>query len=444
MQSVKTTVNLRDITLLVLGSLALVVGTIWVAIQFVEPPPPGHFSIAAATKGSPYYLLAERYQANLAQNGVRLDIRETGGSFDNLKLLGDPAFGIGLGFMQGGIASGSDFKGLKSLGRVMYEPLWIFAHTGSKIEKLADLAGKRVLVGPAGGGTNNLAARMLEANDVTHTNAEFVNIELPDYVDELETGRADAGFLVLAASAKTVQRLFNSPHVKLVNLAQADAYAERFPFLSPLVLKQGVVDFAKNIPPSDTHLVATRTMLAVRDDLHPALANLMTQALIAVHGAPDLNAKGEAAIFAKSGEFPMATDPELAVSDQAKRVYRSGPPFLQRYLPFGLATLFDRLLVLAVPLLGIALPIFRFAPMIYTWRIRQRLLYWYKELKKVERGVDGQADPVLVAQKQVQIEEIEEAVNRIPIPLGFTNQLYDLRQHIDVVRRRLSAVRAAA
>ena len=140
----------------------------------------------------------------------------------------------------------------------------------------------------------------------------------------------------------------------------------------------------------------------------------------------------------------MAADPELAVSEQAKRVYRSGPPFLQRYLPFGLATLFDRLIVLAVPLIGIALPIFRFAPMIYTWRIRQRLLYWYKELKKVERGVDGRSDPMLVAEKQAQIEEIEDAVNRIPIPLGFTNQLYDLRQHIDVVRRRLKAVRAAA
>ncbi len=443
MTSIKTTVNWRDIALLVFGSTLVLAATIWVAIQFVEPPPPDRISIAAASKGSPYYGLAERYQAHLAKNGVKLDIRESGGSFDNLKLLADPAFGTGLGFLQGGVANAAELRGLKSLGRVMYEPLWIFANTDAKIEKIADLAGKRVLVGPAGGGTHSLALRMLEANDVTSTNATLANMELPDYVDELESGRAQAGFLVLAAGAKTVQRLFNSPHVTLINLAQSDAYAERFPFLSPLILKQGVVDFAKNIPARDTQLVATRTMLAVREDLHPALANLMTQALIAVHGEPSLNAKGEAAIFAKSGEFPMSTDPELAISDQARRVYRSGPPFLQRYLPFGLATLFDRLIVLAVPLIGIALPIFRFAPMIYTWRIRQRLLYWYKELKKVEYGVDAHAPHLLVAQKQAQIEEIEEAVNRIPIPLGFTNQLYDLRQHIDVVRRRLSAVRAA-
>jgi len=424
--------------------IVVLAAAMWAAIQFIEPPPPTRMSIAAATKGSPYYVLAERYKAYLAKNGVTLDIRETGGTFDNLKMLSDPAFGVGLGFLQGGTATGADAHGIKSLGRVMYEPLWIFANVNTKIERIADLAGKRVLIGPAGGGTNSLAVRMLEANDVTAANATLVNMELPAYVDEIESGRADAGFLVLAAGARTIQRLFNSPQVKLIDLAQSDAYSQRFPFLSPLVLKQGLVSFAKNLPPSDTNMVATRTVMAVRDDLHPALANLMTQALIAVHGEPELNAKGEAAIFARTGEFPMQADPELALSEQARRVYRSGPPFLQRFLPFGLATLFDRLIVLAVPLLGILLPVIKFAPMIYTWQVRQRLLYWYNELKRVERGVQGQTDPARIAVARARIEEIEDIVNDIPIPLAFTNQLYDLRAHIDVVRRRLNVARVTA
>ena len=424
--------------------IVMLAAAMWAAIQFIEPPPPTRMSIAAATKGSPYYVLAERYKAYLAKNGVTLDIRETGGTFDNLKMLSDPAFGVGLGFLQGGTATGADAHGIKSLGRVMYEPLWIFANVNTKIERIADLAGKRILIGPAGGGTNSLAVRMLEANDVTAANASLINMELPAYVDEIESGRADAGFLVLAAGARTIQRLFNSPHVKLIDLAQSDAYSQRFPFLSPLVLKQGLVSFAKNLPPSDTNMVATRTVMAVRDDLHPALANLMTQALIAVHGEPELNARGEAAIFARTGEFPMQSDPELALSEQARRVYRSGPPFLQRFLPFGIATLFDRLIVLAVPLLGILLPVIKFAPMIYTWQVRQRLLYWYNELKRVERGVYGQTDPAKIAVARARIEEIEDIVNDIPIPLAFTNQLYDLRAHIDVVRRRLSVVRMTA
>lgn len=441
MRAQGTTVGVRTLVMLALPAMALVAFAFWLAIQFIEPPPPTYMRIAAATKGSPYYALAERYKAHLAKNGVTLDIRETGGSFDNLKMLSSPGFGVGLGFLQGGIANEKSAPGLQSLGRVMYEPLWIFANVDAKVERIADLAGKRVLVGPAGGGTNSLAVRMLDANDVSAANATLVSMELPDYVDELESGRADAGFLVLAAGAKTIQRLFNSPRVKLVNLAQAEAYSQRFPFLSPLVLKQGLVNFAKNVPPTDTALVATRTALAVRGDLHPALANLMTQTMIAVHNEPDVNDKGEAAIFARAGEFPMAVDPELELSDQARRVYRSGPPFLQKFLPFGIATMLDRLAVLALPLLGILLPVIRFAPMIYTWQVRQRLLYWYWELKKVERGVSAQTSAETVLAKLAQVEDIEEAVNRIPIPLAFTNQLYDLRGHIDMVRRRLNTVR---
>ncbi len=430
--------------LLILVGAGLVAAAFWATLKYVEPPLPDKIVIAAATKGSPYYSLAERYQAQMAKSGVRLEIRETSGSFENLRLINDPTSGVGLAFLQGGIANATSAPDLRSLGRVMYEPLWVFINASAKIERLADLKGKKILVGPAGGGTNALALRLLEANDVTAGNATLVNLELPDTVDEVANGRADAAFLVLAATAKTVQRMFDSPNVRLLNIAQSEAISQRLPFLSPLELKQGVVNFAKNIPASDTSLVATKAVVAARADLHPALANLMTQALIAVHAEPMVNAKGEAAIFAKTGEFPMSNDPELALSEDARRVYKSGPPFLQRYLPFNLATLFDRLIVLAVPLLGVLLPVIRFAPMLYTWRIRQRLLYWYKQLKIVEKGLNAQAGAAVIAAKQGQLEEIEEAVNRIPIPLGFTNQLYDLRQHIDVVRRRIHTVQSAA
>jgi uncharacterized protein len=427
----------------VLAGVALVALAFWAATKFVEPPPPDRMTIATATKGSPYYALAERYKTFLAKNGVTLDIRETNGSFENIKLLADPASGVQMGFIQGGLANSSSAPGLSSLGRVMYEPLWIFHNADVKIERIADLKGKRVLVGPAGGGTNALATRILDANDVTAENSKLVNMELPDYVAALESGQADAGFLVLAAGAKTVQRLFDNPKVKLLNIAQADAYGQRYPFLSPLELKQGVVNFAKNIPAADTTLVATKAVVAARDDLHPALANLMTQALIAVHAEPAVNAKGEAAIFSKAGEFPISNDPELALSEQARRVYKSGPPFMQRFLPFGLATLFDRLIVLAVPLIGVLFPVMKLAPMIYTWQVRQRLLHWYKALKRVEHGFDPKAGPAALAAKLAEVDDIEEAVNGIPIPLGFTNQLYDLRAHIDVVRRRLAKSQVA-
>lgn len=417
-------------------ALLLIAAAFWATYQFVEPAPPDRIVVASASKGSPYHALAERYRAFLAKNGVKLEVRETSGSFENRKLLASGE--VQAGFLQGGIAPGADVSQLRSLGRVLYEPLWIFHDAGTPLDKLSDLRGKRILVGPAGGGTNHLAVRLLAASGVTPVNATFINMELPDYADALANGRADAGFLVLAANAQTVRRLFADPRLKLLSLAQADATAQRFPYLTRLDLKRGIVDLGRDIPPADVAMVATTAAFVVREDLHPALANLLTQALLAVHAEPAIDEKGEAGVFQRSGDFPLRSDPEYTLSDEARRVYRAGPPLLQRYLPFWLATLADRLIVMLIPLIGILLPVLRLAPVVYNWRVRRRILYWYRALKRIEAGFDPKAGADHLAQKQSEIDAIEQAVNRLPVPLGYTNQLYDLREHVELVRRRLT------
>src|SRR5262245_34720981 len=432
----------REFLLAAGPAFLLIAITVWATSRYVAPAPPSKIVIAAASKGSPYYRWAEQYQKVLAQSGITLEIKETSGSSENLRLLNDDgAAGVQLAFLQGGLASTRDGPHLRSLGRVFYEPLWVFYRGDATIDRLTELAGKRILVGPAGGGTNQLAIKLLTANGVTADTATLINSPLPDYVEALDTGRADAGFLVLGPEARTIERLFNSPNIRLMSLTQAEAYSQRFPFLSRLDLKQGVVDFRRNVPAADTALVSTMAALIVRDDLHPALTNLMTQALVEVHSKPVIDAKGEAALFSQSATFPVASDPEFPLADEARRVYRSGPPFLQRYMPFWLATMLDRLVVMLVPVIGLAIPLMRFAPLLYTWRFRRRIVRWYGELKKAEAGALGGASPAQVAQAAAEIDRIDAAVNKIALPLGFTNQLYDLREHIDVARRRLAALR---
>lgn len=424
--------------------LVLVLAAFWYAAQHIAPAPPKTLVVATATKGSPYYEAAQRYRSVLASNGITLDVRETQGSMENLKLIRDSNSRVDAAFLQGGIASAKDTPEVRSIGRLFYEPVWIFYQSDTKLERLTELAGKRVLIGPEGSATAALAQRLLAASGVTSETATLINMQLPDYVDALDTDKADAGFLVLAPEARTIRRLFANSKARLMSLAQADAYVQRFPFLSRLELKQGVVDFAKNIPPTDTLMLATTAALVVRQELHPALANLLTQAVIGVHGQPALNASGEADILQRAGTFPIAEDQEFPLSADAARVYRSGPPFLQRYLPFWLATLVDRLIILLLPALGILIPALRFAPALYTWRVRRRIVYWYRELKRVEAKVSARSSPADIAAAMDEIDRVEEAVNRLPVPLGFANQLYDLRGHIDVVRRRLTTIRTAA
>ena len=430
---------LRDVLIVGLPLLLIIGATVWFLQGLVDPAPPTTFVISAASPGSPYHRYAERYQATFKRNGVNLEVRESGGSFDNLKALSDPKTGVHAGFVQGGLASTKDTPGLLSVGRIAYEPLWVFSAGATPLQRLSDLKGKRVLVGPAGSGTNGLAVRLLAANGVTDASATLIHRALPDYVDMLSSGEADAGFLVLAPEARTVQRLLRAPGVHLMSFANADSYTQRFPFLSRIVLREGVVDFAANLPPADTTLIATTAAVLVREDAHSALVSLLAQAIHEVHSQPTTDSGGEAPLFQRAGEFPIANDPEFPLSEEARRVYRAGVPFLQRYVPFWVATMIDRLMVSFVVLLPIALPLFRFAPQIYNWRVRRRILYWYGALKRLEATARRAATQESRAAALQELDRIESAVDNIPVPLAFSDRLYELRQHIEVVRRRLTA-----
>ena len=435
---------MRDFFLIAVPALLLIAAAGWLLLRFVDPAPPSVFVLSTASADSPYYRYAERYKAVFKRQGVKLEVRESAGTIANLQALSDPATGVHAAFVQGGISSARDKPGLLSVGRVAYEPLWVFYNEGQPLQRLADLKGKRILVGPAGGGTNLLAVRLLAANGVTADTATLINRELPDYVDLLAKGEADAGFLALAAEARTIQRLLRTPGVRPMSFTQADAYIQRFPFLSQLVLRQGVVDFAANIPSSDVTLIATTAAVLVRQDAHHALVNLLAQALSEVHGQPAIEENGEARLFQRVGDFPIANDPEFVLSDDAKRVYRSGAPFLQRYVPFWLATLIDRLVVSLVVLIPLLIPLGRLAPKLYNWRMRRRVLRWYVRLKSLEAGDRSKLSAGELGARLEELDRIEATVDNIAIPLGYANQLYDLRQHIEVVRRRLMAAASHA
>jgi uncharacterized protein len=410
-------------------------GAFWFALRYVKPAPPDSFVISAASKESPYYELAMRFEAEIAKKGVTLEVRESRGSFDNLKGLKDSESDIQAGIVQGGLANGLDTPNLLSMGRLLTEPVWIFYRGPDKIDHITQLKGKRVLIGPEGSGTGFLAHKLLEANGISAENTTLISMELPAYVDAFTNGTADAGFLVLGAEAKTVQRLLRLPNVNLMSMAQARGLIQRYPYLSAVILRQGVVDFAQNIPPADTSLVATRAMLLVRDDLHPALVTILAQAVLDVQRKPTLRDGGESKLFALGTEA-LTDDPEFPLADDARRVYRTGPTFFQRVLPFWLATLFDRAFILILPVIGIIFPLIRLVPMMYNWRMRRRILYWYRELKNLENDLP-KTDASELGER---MERVEEGVRKISVPIQFSADLYNLRDHVEFVRRRIETL----
>ncbi len=419
--------------LLTLGpAIVVTILAFLLALRFMPPPPPKQVVITTGSETGGYYAFGKRYAEILANHGVTLHVQTSAGSIENLERLREPNPSVQIGLLQGGIGNSETAPDLLSVGRVFHEPLWIF-YRGPTTDRLADLAGKRIAVGGDGSGTRALANDILKAARVTASNATLLPLTGQPAVAALRKGEIDVVFLALAPQAPLIQELVTDTSIKLMSLAQAEALTKVFPYLARLTLPQGVFDIAANIPDRDISMVAPQAALVVHNELHAAIIALLSEAAQEVHG------KGS--LFAKTGEFPTHTDPAFEMDPDALRYYKSGPTFWKRILPYWIANLVERAVVFLVPLLTVLIPLVRILPALYKWRFRQRLLHWYTRLKEVEDHVaqlePGPETAGEMSQIHRQLDEIDDAVGRLPVPIQFAEQFYNLRTHLDLVRERL-------
>lgn len=406
-----------------------VVVAFWFAARFVKPAPPDNFVMTTGAEGGAYHLFAERYRAILKREKITVTLKPSAGSIENFQRLQDATSGVEVGLIQAGIYPGEAPEGLRSLGAVAYEPLWVFYRGKDEIDKFGQLAGKRIAIGAEGSGTRALALQLLKASGADTSSGDFLPLGGNEAVKALIEESVDAVLLVASPDAPVVRELAKAKDVKLANLVQAEAVTRRFPFLSALQLPRGVIDLAADLPTHDVTLLATTANLIVKEDFHPALGYLLLQAAADVHG--------RAGIFQKTGEFPAARESEFLLATEAQRYYKSGTPFLQRYLPFWVANLIERLAVLLLPLIAVLLPLFKILPALYEWRNKSRLFRWYRELKSLESQVAANADPARLDGYLDRLDEIEDGVSNTRVGSQYSDYAYNLRLHIDLVRSRL-------
>ena len=420
----------KPVRLLTFGSAALLtLAGFAIAWQFVNPAPPRTLVIATGQPEGAYYLFAQRYRELLAENDIELEIRTTAGSIENLDLLNDGS--VSLAFVQGGTGADLDSSSLTSLGSLYYEPLWVFYRGEQTLTRLSDLQGKRISIGAPGSGTHAIASQLLtdnfidvEANTVQATGSAAA-------AKALRAGTSDALFLVAAPAAPLVQELLYDRDIRLMSFARATAYTRTRPFLSAVTLPEGVIDLQTNIPARDTVLLAATANLVARGDFHPALVSLLLQVANRVQGAGDL--------FSRPGTFPNSSNLEFPLNQDARRFYKHGPPFLQRYLPFWTASLIDRLKIMLVPLLTLLLPLIKIMPPTYRWRVRKKIYRWYVELQALDNESVNQPSGEALAALLQQLDRLEAEARKVSVPLSYADELYNLRLHIGLVRDRLLA-----
>jgi TRAP transporter TAXI family solute receptor len=404
----------------------------WAAYQFVRPAPPDRIVMSAGREEGAYYKFAERYRDILARDHITLEIRTSAGSGENIVRLQAEEGGVDIAFVQGGTDGAKGPHALLSLGSVFYEPVWVFYRSTSQVNRLNELAGKRISVGEEGSGTQLVALRLLKEIGADQPPTVLASLGSQDAAHALLKGDVDAAFFIASPRSDVVRKLLSVNEIKLMSFRQADAYALIHQYLAKVTLPQGVIDLQNDIPPADTQLIAVTANLVVRDDFHPALIDLFLGAAKEIHGAGDL--------FERPGEFPSPKYLECPLSEDAERFYKRGPSLLRRYLPFWAATFVERTIVLLIPIVALLWPLFKIVPPVYQWRVRSSIYRWYEDVKAVDLKVERDRSPERLAAHAAELDRIERQVNEISAPLAYADQVYNLRMHINLVREKLAKI----
>lgn len=436
-----TLLSIRDLAVTAGPFVLLALVLLVLAYVILQPNPPQKVVLATGAEQGAYAEFGRRYAAQLREHGIEVELRGSQGAAENLQLLRDADSGVDLAFVQGGAdvehASAADAEaanaGLVSLGSLFHEPLWLFYREDAAQKRLGkpalamlgELKGWTLNIGSPGSGVPNLMRRLLEANHVPPGALTLTEKPSTPAVVALLDGEIDALAFASAPEAPLVQLLLQTPGIKLMDFPQAEAYTRRFPFLSNVVLPRGVVDLAADMPPAPIRLVAPTATLVAREGLHPALIQLFVQAARTIHGGPGW--------FQRKGSFPSIENTERPLAAEAERFYRNGAPLLQRYLPFWLANLIDRMWVVLVSIIAILIPLSRIVPPLYQFRVRSRIFRWYGQLRRVEESIGEKSGAELLE----QLDDIEQRAGRVTVPLSYADELYSLRSHIALVRRRV-------
>ena len=452
-----TLLSLRDLAASVGPFILLAISLLALAYWWLDPNPPKRVTLATGPAQSAYEEFGKRYAKLLAEDGIEVVLLPTDGSAHNLQLLRDGK--ADLGFVQGGTSEEKpeDVENLESLGSLFVEPVWLFyredtagksfpnpAKTGflsagttpfPALNSLTQLQGWRVNVGTPGSGIPSLMNKLLTSNKLEASALKLSELaQTPATVAFLE-GKLDAIVFASAPESLMVQMLLQTPGIALMDFPQSEAYSRRFAFLSAAVLPRGVVDLAANIPPQDVRLVAPTTALVNHKGTHPALLQLFVQAGNQIHGS--------AGWFKRAREYPNMANNELPISPEAERSIKNNKPFLQRYLPFWVANLVERMWLVMGIILAIMLPLSRIVPPLYQFRVRSRIFKWYGQLRDIENRIENKGGNLSATTNHTLLEELnnlESRAEKISVPLSYTNELYALRSNIHLVRRKLQQI----
>jgi len=172
------------------------------AAQCAEPTGGDRISIATGNTTGVYYILGGGVAALLTDqlDGVEVTAEATNASAENIRLVcaGDSDVGFTLADTAADAVNGTagfdgEPQGVQALARIYNNYTQVFVRADAGIESIADFAGKRVSTGSPNSGTEVIALRLLEANQLdAASDIEQQRLGLPETVQGMKDGTIDA------------------------------------------------------------------------------------------------------------------------------------------------------------------------------------------------------------------------------------------------------------
>lgn len=433
---------LQDLSIMLRANLWLVpvlAALVAALFYFVAPPPPMHATMSTGSAGGGYEQFAIKLRAVLAREGFDLKLVNSKGSRENTERLLDKDSGINLALLQSGQELELDAQQRKELiylGAAFQEPLWLFARKDLPINALSDLIPLRTAIGSASGGIRMMVDPILEANHIDSQNlpATWQSSSGKKALAALLDDQMDAVFLLGPAESALVQEAARHSDLQLVSFSQAEAYRARLPFITTVEVSPGLLNLATNQPPRRASIVSPVAMLMANESFHPALT-----ALILVSAQEVMKA---GSLIDAPDTWPKNLPHDFTALTEAEYFHNKGLPLLQSYLPFRIASLADRYIILVIPLLVLLFPLFKVAGPIYRWRIRARIYRWYRYLRDIDRQFSDDTLPQHIDEEIQRLKDMQDELSKVEVPLSYTNELYELHLHVRFVLQRLQNFKA--
>jgi TRAP-type uncharacterized transport system substrate-binding protein len=411
------------------------VASVLMALRLIGPAVPNEIRMLTGPEDSTFYADGLRYKEILSRHGVTVHLEETSGSVENLAGLREaevPTAAYVWGLPDAADRGKPAPAGVESLGTMYLQPLWVFASRDADLNRLQDLSGAKIEAGEERSDSRLLALFLLEEEGIGD-DVEFAQTDAvtPDQaLGAIQSNQVAAIIAVGEPDSLLIDTLLRSPKLQVLSIRRADAFAIQYRALQPVRFPEGAHDLKANIPDHDLQLLAARAQLVVSESFPPALADLLLQAASEIHRG--------ATPFSARGEFPSPETATLPLSWAADNFYTNGPPKLQRFLPFRLATWINRFLTAVVALASAAVAIFKLVPALIGLPFKMSIKRSYRELDALERSAAAGTDKKTLLD---ELAKLDQSTAAIAVPLGRLRTTWlELRQFIHDMRDRLEAL----